>query len=87
MTTEPEKAVLPEGATQYARRVDLGSSVWYMGALFGILAGSEDTDGRVRLMEIVGCKGLEPPRRVHHRDDEGFHVLEGEITCYVGDET
>ena len=37
-------------------------------------------------MEIVGCKGLEPPRRVH-RDDEGFYVLEGEITYYVGDET
>jgi mannose-6-phosphate isomerase-like protein (cupin superfamily) len=43
--------------------------------------------GGFGLMEIVGCQGLEPPRRVHHRDDEGFYVLEGEITHYVGDET
>jgi mannose-6-phosphate isomerase-like protein (cupin superfamily) len=58
-----------------------------MGALFGILAGSRTPIGGFGLMEIAGCKGLEPPRRVHHRDDEGFYVLEGEITYYVGDET
>lgn len=27
------------------------------------------------------------PLHVHHREDEGFYVLEGEVTFYVGDET
>ncbi len=86
MTIGSEK-VGPEGLGQYARRASLESSVWYMGGLFGILAGSEETNGQFGLMEILGRKGLEPPRHVHHRDDEGFYVLEGEITYYVGEET
>ena len=86
MTIGSEK-VGPEGLGQYARRAGLESSVWYMGGLFTILAASEDANGRFGLMEIVGRKGAEPPRHVHHRDDEGFYVLEGEITYYVGEET
>ena len=86
MTTEREKAV-PEGVAQYARRVDSGSSVWYLGNLFTILAGSEDTEGRFALIEVLARKGTEPPRHVHHREDEAFYMLEGEITFYIGDET
>ncbi|MGI8858547.1 MAG: cupin domain-containing protein, partial [Rubrobacteraceae bacterium] len=86
MTTEPGKGA-PEGVAQYARRMSLESSSWYMGCLFGVLAGSEDTGGRFGLMEMVAPKGLEPSRHVHHRDDEGFYVLEGNITFYVGEET
>ena len=86
MTIGSEK-VGPEGLGQYARRASLESSVWYMGGLFTILAGSEETNGQFGLMEIMGRKGVEPPRHVHHRDDEGFYMLEGEITYYVGEET
>ena len=86
MTTERDKAV-PGGVAQYARRVDSGSSVWYMGNLFTILAGSENTEGRFALIEILARKGTEPPRHFHHREDEAFYVLEGEITFYIGEET
>ena len=86
MTMEPGN-VVSEGAAQYARRVDLETSIWYMGGLFGILAGSEDTGGSFGVMEITGRKGMEPPRHIHHRDDEAFYVLEGEITYYVGEMT
>lgn len=71
----------------YGRRVDLESSVWYMGNLFGFLARSEETEGRFALIEILARKGTEPPRHVHRREDEAFYVLEGEVTFYVGDET
>jgi quercetin dioxygenase-like cupin family protein len=86
MTIESEK-VGPEGLGQYARRVGPESAVWYMGNLFGILARSEETDGRFGLMETVSRKGFEPPRHVHRREDEAIYVLEGNITFYVGDET
>jgi quercetin dioxygenase-like cupin family protein len=85
MGTEHESAV-PEGVAQYARRVDSGSSVWYVGNLFTILAGSEDTGGRFGLVEAVSRKGSEPPRHVHQREDEAWYVLEGEISYYIGDE-
>ncbi len=86
MTTEPERGA-PEGVAQYARRMSPETSVRYMDCLFSILAGSEDTGGRFGVMEMVAPKGLEPSRHVHHRDDEGFYVLEGNITFYVGEET
>ncbi len=86
MTLGPEKAV-SGGGTQYVIRASSESSVWYMGNLFGILARSEYTDGRYGLMEAFSRKGSEPPRHVHHREDEAIYVLEGEITFYVGGET
>jgi quercetin dioxygenase-like cupin family protein len=58
-----------------------------MDCLFSVLAGSEETGGRFGLMEMVAPKGREPSRHVHYRDDEGFYVLEGGITFYVGEET
>ncbi len=86
MTIESSK-VGPEGLGQYVRRASLESSGWYVGNLFTILAGSEDTGGRFALIEILARKGTEPPRHVHHRGDETFYVLEGEISFYIGDET
>jgi quercetin dioxygenase-like cupin family protein len=62
------------------------SSVLYMDCLFSVLAGSEETDGRFGLMEMVAPKGREPSRHLHYTDDEGFYVLEGNLTFYVGEE-
>jgi quercetin dioxygenase-like cupin family protein len=69
-----------------ARRMSVGSSVWYMGNLFDVLAGAEATGGRFALIELLSRKGTEPPRHVHAREDEAFYVLEGAVTYYVGDE-
>ena len=38
-------------------------------------------------MEMTAPIGLEPSRHLHHHDDEGLYVLEGNITFYVGEET
>lgn len=86
MTLDPEEAI-SGGGTQYVLQSSSESSVWYMGNLFSVLARSEDTGGRFGLMETVSRKGSEPPRHVHHREDEALYVLEGEITFYIGAET
>ena len=31
--------------------------------------------------------GHQPPPHVHHREDEAFYVLEGELTLHTGDDT
>jgi hypothetical protein len=31
--------------------------------------------------------GSTPPLHVHHRDDETFHLLDGELTLHVGEQT
>ena len=83
MATEPQGG---PRASQYARRMDGETSVSYMGCLFSVLAGSEETDGRFGLIEMVAPRGREPSRHLHHNDDEGFYVLDGRVTFYVGEE-
>jgi mannose-6-phosphate isomerase-like protein (cupin superfamily) len=66
--------------------MDRDSTVSYMDGLFSVLAGSEETDGRFGLIEMVAPRGREPSRHLHYRDDEGFYVLDGGVTFYVGEE-
>jgi len=68
-------------------RQSLDRSVWYSGWLMTFLATAEDTQGQFALIEAVGRKGNVPPRHIHHREEETFYVLEGEMTVSVGDRT
>ena len=58
-----------------------------VGELITILAGAEQTGGDFGFMESVLAKGAEPPPHVHHREDESFFVLEGDLTVRCGDDT
>jgi len=68
-------------------RQSLEHSVWYSGSLMTFLATGEDTHGQFSLIEAVARKGNVPPPHIHHREDEIFYVLEGEIVVSVGDRT
>lgn len=68
-------------------RQSLDRSVWYNGGLMTFLATGEETNGQFALIEAVVRKGNVPPPHIHHREDEIFYVLEGEIAVSVGDRT
>jgi quercetin dioxygenase-like cupin family protein len=68
-------------------RQSLDRSVWYSGWLMTFLATAEDTQGQFALIEAVARKGNVPPPHIHHREEETFYVLEGEMTVSVGDRT
>jgi quercetin dioxygenase-like cupin family protein len=68
-------------------RQSLEQSVWYSGWLLTFLATGQDTQGQFALQEQVGRKGNVPPPHIHHREDETFYVLEGEMTFSIGDRT
>ena len=65
----------------------LDHSVWYNGALVTFLATGEDRHGQFALLEVVGRRGNVPPPHIHHREDEIFYVLEGEVVFSVSDRT
>ena len=44
------------------------------------------TDGRMMIMEGEILVGEGPPMHIHYREDEYFHVLQGEIEFEVGEE-
>lgn len=63
-----------------------GDARWFFGQLAIIRATGEDTGGAYSLIEVHAPAGLEAPLHVHHAEDEGFLILEGELTFTVGDE-
>jgi quercetin dioxygenase-like cupin family protein len=70
-----------------ATRAGQGEARWWFGGLAEIKATTEDTGGMLTIVEVTEPPGMEAPLHVHHREDEGFWILEGEVTLYVGDET
>lgn len=47
----------------------------------------EQTNGEVYLVEGIMPEGSAVPLHVHQHEDEIFHVLEGEVTLQLGEET
>ena len=68
-----------------AIRKDEGEARWWFGALAEIKATAVDTGGQMTIVEVTEHPGAEAPLHVHRRDDEGFWVLEGDVTFEVGD--
>jgi len=68
-------------------RSDEGEARWWFGSLAVIKATAADTGGQMTIVEITEAPGVEAPLHVHHREDEGFWILEGDVTFEVGDAT
>ncbi len=66
---------------------DDGEARWWIGSLAVIKATAADTGGRMTIIEVTESPGAEAPLHVHHREDEGFWLLEGDVTFQVGDAT
>jgi len=64
-----------------------GEAWWWFGELATIKATGEQTGGRYTLVEILAPDGYEGVWHVHHREDEGFYILKGQMTFHVGDQT
>jgi len=63
-----------------------GRTVAVVGDVYRFLATGEDTNGKYALWEALVPPGGGPPPHVHSREEEGFYILEGEITLTRGDE-
>ena len=50
------------------------------------LTGKE-TGGAFALVELVALPGAEPPPHIHHRTDETYYLLEGELAVLEGERT
>ena len=48
---------------------------------------TQDTNGRLFILEQSNSRRGGPPRHVHHEQEEWFYVLEGEYVIEVGDTT
>jgi quercetin dioxygenase-like cupin family protein len=77
----------PRAVNLLTRTADEGEARWWFGALAVIKATAEDTGGRISIVEVTEPPGAEAPLHVHHREDEGFWILDGDVTFEVGGTT
>ena len=63
-----------------------GRTVSLVGDVYRFLATGEDTNGKYALIEALVSPGAGPPPHVHSREEEGFYILEGEITFTINGE-
>ena len=62
-----------------------GRTIAVVGDVYRFLATGENTDGNNAVWEAIVPPGGGPPPHVHSREEEGFYILEGEITLQAGD--
>lgn len=61
-----------------------GEALWAFGCLVTVKASSEPSGGGVAVLEHHAGRGAGSPLHVHHREDEWFYVLDGELTFWIG---
>jgi quercetin dioxygenase-like cupin family protein len=66
---------------------DEGDARWWGAGLAVIKAGAADTGGQMTIVEVTEPPGTEAPLHVHHKEDEAFWVLDGEVTFQIGETT
>jgi mannose-6-phosphate isomerase-like protein (cupin superfamily) len=70
-----------------ATRSGEGEARWWFAALAEIKVTAEQTGGLLSIIEITERPNEEGPLHVHHREDEGFWILDGDVTFEVGGTT
>src|ERR1700690_4195635 len=63
-----------------------GGTLAVVGDLYRFLATGEDTNAKYAIWEAIIPPGGGTPPHVHSREEEGFYILEGEVTLSLGDE-
>lgn len=64
-----------------------GTRRWVADELITLVIRGEDTGGKYSLTDSVVPAQGGPPPHIHHREDEAFWVLEGELEISVGERT
>jgi quercetin dioxygenase-like cupin family protein len=68
------------------RKPSQGRTIAVVGDVYRFLTTGDDTNGKYALWEAFVPPGGGPPPHVHSREEEGFYILEGEITFTISGE-
>jgi mannose-6-phosphate isomerase-like protein (cupin superfamily) len=86
VSDDNEAMIGQDGRRPFLLEPGKGESVWSLGGRFTTKLGSPDAENRFALVEAVAFRSTEPPVHIHHREDEAWYVLDGQMTFYIGDE-
>ena len=68
------------------RTLNEGRTIAVVGDVYRFLATGEDTNGKYAMWEAIVPPGGGPPPHVHSREEEGFYILEGEVTFQIDEQ-
>ncbi|HZB97395.1 MAG TPA: cupin domain-containing protein, partial [Candidatus Sulfotelmatobacter sp.] len=68
------------------RAAGQGDALWAMGSLYQVKLRATESARRLTVMEVLAPPGSASPLHVHHRESEAFYLLDGTMTCMVGDD-
>jgi quercetin dioxygenase-like cupin family protein len=68
-----------------ATRRGEGEARWWVGGLAEIKLTADETGGLLSIVEVTEPPNAQAPWHVHHREDETFWILDGDVTLEVGD--
>ena len=72
--------------TPTLRKLNEGRTIAVVGDVYRFMATGEETNGKYAVWQAIVPPGGGPPPHVHSREEEGFYILEGEITFQIGEE-
>jgi mannose-6-phosphate isomerase-like protein (cupin superfamily) len=67
-------------------RLERAQPLWFIDHLVHVHIDGDASGGTLALAEERGRRGDMPPLHVHHRDDEAFYVMDGELSLFVAGE-
>src|SRR3990172_2358880 len=73
--------------TETTNPSDREKSLWVLGDLYTFKVSGEDTNANYAVLEVISYPNNGPPPHIHHREDEGFYVLDGEFSFLYCDRT
>ena len=62
-----------------------GRTIAVVGDVYHFLVTGKETNGKYAMWEAIVPPGGGPPPHIHSREEEGFYILEGEITFQIGE--
>lgn len=68
------------------RKTTEGRTIAVVGDVYRFLATGDDTKGKYAIWEAIVPPGGGPPPHVHSREEEGFYILDGQITFTINGE-
>jgi mannose-6-phosphate isomerase-like protein (cupin superfamily) len=63
---------------------DEGDARWWGDSLAIIRASADTTAGRITVIDNYASSGATPPLHIHHNEGEGFYLIDGTMTIWVG---
>lgn len=63
-----------------------GDALWFGGGLARIVVSADSADRELSVIEQRGARGFAAPLHRQPADPETFHLLEGEVTFYSGED-